>query len=201
MARQYRMRKRAEVQEQTREKIIRATMKLHDEQGIIATTFADIAARAGVGQATVHRHFPTPAALVQTCGMHVWQELQPPQPGDGAALFAGEETQAGRLWRLVTAIDAFYRRGAHRFAIAYRERAAMPEIDGFLKAVEGGVEALVREALLPLDVQEEAARAAVALTRFCVWNELAATGLERERMLDLQYRLLETAIAGPSAST
>jgi AcrR family transcriptional regulator len=200
MVRKYRMRKRAEVQEQTREKIIRATMDLHDEQGITATTFADVASRAGVGQATVHRHFPAMAELVQTCGMHVWQEMRPPQPGDGEKLFAGEETRAGRLWRLVDEIDAFYRRGAHRLAVAYRERSAMAEIDGFLKAVEAGVEALVREALAGSDFREEMVKAAGALMRFSVWQELAGTGLAREQMLDLQHRLLETAIARPAAS-
>ena len=59
MTRKYQMKKRAEARDETRERIVRATMALHDEQGVATTSFADIAERAGVGPATVLRHFPT----------------------------------------------------------------------------------------------------------------------------------------------
>ena len=53
------MQKRAEARDQVRERIVEATMRLHDEKGVVPTTFAEIAERAGVGPATVSRHFPT----------------------------------------------------------------------------------------------------------------------------------------------
>ena len=62
--RKYLMRKRAEGQDATRERIVEATAALHSEQGVAATSYLQIAERAGVGAATVYRHFPTLGSLV-----------------------------------------------------------------------------------------------------------------------------------------
>ena len=69
--RAYRLKKRAETRDETRERILQATMLLHDEKGVATTSFTDVAARAGVGAATVYRNFPTLESLVQACGAHV----------------------------------------------------------------------------------------------------------------------------------
>ena len=53
MARSYKMRKRAEERDRTRERILQATMSVHDEKGVAPATFSEIAKRAGVGVATV----------------------------------------------------------------------------------------------------------------------------------------------------
>ena len=47
------MSRRASAAAQTRRRIIDATRELHTEQGIAATSWDDIAARAGVGVGTV----------------------------------------------------------------------------------------------------------------------------------------------------
>ena len=170
MPRAYRMVRRADAAEETRRRITDATIRLHDEQGVAPTTFAQVAARAGVGQATVHRHFPTTGDLVRACGAHVWAEMQPPQPADAAAIFADVRTREERVARLVATLDAFYARGAHRLALAWRDREIVPELDAFLAAVEAGVAALVAEA-----VGAEAARRAPAmqaLAGFPVWAAL-----------------------------
>jgi AcrR family transcriptional regulator len=54
-----RLQKRAEALDETRNRIIWATMQLHGEKGVATTSQADVAARAGVSPATVYRHFPT----------------------------------------------------------------------------------------------------------------------------------------------
>ena len=101
MARRYGMQKRAEAQARTRERILAATMQLHDEQGVARTSFADIAERADVAPATVQRHFPTLGELVQSCGMHVWQEMQPPVPDAVPAIFKDASTDQDRITRMV----------------------------------------------------------------------------------------------------
>src|SRR5688572_6601850 len=106
MPREYKMRKRADDWQKTRERILQATMQLHDEQGVAPTTFSDIAKRAGLGQATLYRHFPTLGDLVQACGGHVWQEMQPPTGEAAAAVFEGLATVDERLEKLVEEIDA-----------------------------------------------------------------------------------------------
>ena len=87
MTRTYRKAKRAEAQEDTRDRIVRATMALHLEQGVATTSYTDVAERAGVGAATVYRHFPTMGSLVDACGAHIWQQIEPPRPEDAAARF------------------------------------------------------------------------------------------------------------------
>lgn len=172
MVRDYRMTQRAKAQEETRERIVRATMALHDEQGVAATSFVDVAKRAGVGPATVYRHFSTLGALVMACGAHVWAEMQPPVAETAPAVFAGIEDREARLLRLVETLDSFYRRGALRLGKAAADRAAVPELDGFLRAVEAGVAALLREAVAGEGLGETKVRLLLGLTDFPVWRAL-----------------------------
>ncbi len=65
MTRPYRKASAPNAQEETRDKIVLATMALHLEQGVATTSYSDVAERAGVGAATVYRHFPTMRSLVE----------------------------------------------------------------------------------------------------------------------------------------
>jgi len=65
--RPYKQDHRAATHAATRARIVRATVELHAAQGSLATTYAMIAARAGVAPQTVHNHFPTSAALHHAC--------------------------------------------------------------------------------------------------------------------------------------
>jgi len=67
MTRSYQLKRRAEAQGRTRQKIIDAAIELHQRKGLAATKISDIAARAKVGKVTVYRHFPDEAALVDAC--------------------------------------------------------------------------------------------------------------------------------------
>ena len=62
--RKYDMSKRAAAVEATRGRMVEATLELHQEQGILATSWEDIAKRAGTGNATLYRRFPTRGDLV-----------------------------------------------------------------------------------------------------------------------------------------
>src|SRR5260370_19161268 len=74
--RRYRMERRAEGAEETRQRIVQATMALHTAQGVLATSHKDIAARADVSVGTVYHHFPTVDSIVRACGAHV-RDLHP----------------------------------------------------------------------------------------------------------------------------
>lgn len=193
MTRPYRMRKRAEDRDEVRERILKATMQLHDEQGVAPTTFAQIAQRAGVGPATVYRHFPRLGDLVRACGMHVWQEMNPPVPDTAESVFAGLDDRPARMAKLLEELDAFYRRGALRLRLAGRDRALIPELDGFLNAVEGGVHALVAAALQP-PPPPLALEVAFALTSFPVWSELEQRKLPRATFLAVWTQMIESGI-------
>jgi AcrR family transcriptional regulator len=194
VTRKYKMGRRAEAQDQTRERILQATMQLHDEQGVAPTTLTQVARRAGVGPATVFRHFPTVNQLVQACGQHVWIEMRPPMPDAAAAVFAGIESTDARLAKLIDELDDFYGRGSLRLGLAGRDRELVPELHGFLMAVEAGVEALVREALAKSSPSEEEIQVALALTGFPVWQALNRLGLPRAELAAMKVRFLKCAM-------
>lgn len=193
--RDYKMQKRAEAQEQTRERILKATMELHDEKGVGPTSLADVAERAGLGAATVYRYFPTIGALVSACAGHVWQEMRPPTADSAEAAFAGVEGRQARLERLVAELDSFYERSSYRLILAARDREQVPELEGFLKAIGVGVEALVREALKPENVSEASIAVVIALCHVSNWVRLNAIPLPPAELPNLKVRLLSGSIA------
>ena len=199
MTRRYRMSKRAEEWNRTRERIVRATMEVHDRKGVAPTTFADIAARAGVGQATVSRHFPTVGHLVQACGQHVWQEMRPPVPESAAAIFEGLDGTEQRLAKLVQEVDSFYQRGAHRLDLAFRDRDLVPELDGFLRMIETGVAALVKEALAPIAASERAVETVLVLMSFRVWQAFQRSNLPPSQLQAARIRLLRCSLKEENA--
>lgn len=194
MPREYKMRKRAEDWQKTRERILQATMQLHDEQGVAPTTFSDIAKRAGLGQATLYRHFPTINDLVRACGGHVWQEMRPPTPDSAAAAFQGITTTAERLDKLVEEIDAFYRRGTLRLGLAGRDRELIPELDQFLGAVEAGVNAYVAEALAPSKAPRRTVDVVAAMMSFPVWRRFRQLDMPDGQFKVFVVRLIQCAM-------
>ena len=73
MNRPYQLKNRAESQNRTRQKIVDATIELHQTKGLSATTMSDIAERAKVGKVTVYRHFPDVSALISACSGQYFQ--------------------------------------------------------------------------------------------------------------------------------
>ena len=192
--RSYRMKDRAKTQAETRERIVGATMLLHDEQGVAATSFLDIAKRAGIGAATVYRHFPTLGSLVAACGAHVWRDMDPPVPERAPEAFKDIVGSEDCLHRLVDEVDRFYLRGALRLTAAHADRHVIPELDAFLRAVEAGVAALVREAVKDQTLPDAVLQLLIAMTAFPVWTSLRRTAgddLERRRLFG---RLLACAV-------
>lgn len=192
--RAYRMAGRAQTRDETRERIIAATKQLHDEQGVAATSFVDVARRAGVGAATVYRHFPTLGNLVAACGAHVWHEMAPPIAEGAPSVFLGIDKLEDRLHRLVDELDGFYRRGAIRLTKAYADRHLIPELDQFLHAVEAGVAALVREALKDEPLPLTALQLVSSLTNFAFWRSMQRIECDEAERRRIVTRLVRCAI-------
>ncbi len=77
----YKLKKRAERQEETRRRIARATLELHESIGPSLTTRSAIAQRAGVGRPTVYSHFPDDLSLGMACSSLEMSENPLPDPG------------------------------------------------------------------------------------------------------------------------
>jgi AcrR family transcriptional regulator len=80
MARAYRLKRRAERLDETRQRIVEAAVELHTTLGPARTSIAAIAERAGVERPTVYRHFPTADDLFTACSTHYRIVNPPPDP-------------------------------------------------------------------------------------------------------------------------
>ena len=80
MARKYELKRRAERQAETRQRIVDAAIDLHTAVGPARTTLSAIAARAGVQRHTLYAHFPTETDVMDACSGHYMAEHPPPDP-------------------------------------------------------------------------------------------------------------------------
>jgi len=95
MARSYRLKRRAERQDQTRQKIVEAAIALHQSKGPAATTINDIAEQAKVGRVTVYRHFPDDESLLRACSGQYFERHPFPDPASWRSI----QDAAARLRR------------------------------------------------------------------------------------------------------
>ena len=65
--RTYRKTRRAELEEETRLRITKSAVALHEELGPAHTSISAVAEHAGVRRSTVYRHFPDDEALFAAC--------------------------------------------------------------------------------------------------------------------------------------
>jgi AcrR family transcriptional regulator len=169
--RQYSLGRRAEAAQQTRARIVDATVALHSEQGIVATSYADIARRADVAIGTVYHHFPVLDDLVMACGARLMELTRPPAP----AVFAGLRSRRDRIGTLVQQIFGWYERSPGW-------RRAVCDADK-LEVLARGVqrrEAVLHELIAAgLGAQPDAAQVttARAFLDYEVYRNLADTGL------------------------
>lgn len=171
------MRKRAAAVAQTRQRIVDATLELHGEKGITATSWDDIAARAGVGVGTVYRHFPSLDELVPACGEIAMQAIRPPDPTTVRPLFAHLTTPAERIERLVREVYAIYERAAPALRAIRRDSEAHPRVAQDRDAIEASLGALVDEALEPIGVAREDRAVVLAMIDINTWDALRDQGL------------------------
>ncbi len=129
--RQYRKRRRAEAEEETRRRITEAAVDLHGSLGPARTTISAVAKRAGVQRATVYRHFPDEEALFGACSAH-WRAQHPlPDLAEWAAVEEPEE----RLRVGLSALYAWYERGEGMLERTTRDAALVPAMQGPVEAM------------------------------------------------------------------
>ena len=171
------MSKRAAAAAQTRRRIVDATRELHAEQGIAATSWDDIAARAGVGVGTVYRHFPSLDELAPACGQVSLELAALPEPAAAPALFDGLESPAERIGRLVEVAFAIYGRASRELQVTRREPGAHPSVAEAGQALDDSLSALVDSALEPLDVPPQERALARAMVDLDTWEALRGAGV------------------------
>jgi AcrR family transcriptional regulator len=120
--RPYRMHRRSENIDDTRLKIVEATVELHSTVGPSATTVMGIADKAGVTRATVYRHFPDDLSLVNACSMHWLSQQVRPRPDAWVNITGAED----RLRAGLADLYRFYRNGESMLTLIYRDFDYLP---------------------------------------------------------------------------
>ena len=175
--RKYDMSKRAAAVALTRQRIVDAARELHGEQGIAATSWDDIAARAGVGVGTVYRHFPSLDELIPACGEITMQVLALPDAAIMPALFEDATEPGERIERLVREAFAIYERAAPELRAIRREADVHPRVAQDRDGLDASLSALLDAALGPLDPTHQDLAVARALIDLNTWEALRDQGL------------------------
>jgi len=142
--RPYRMKRRAELEEQTRRRITESAIALHEELGPAQTSVSAIADRAGVRRSTVYRHFPNEETLFAACSSH-WRKANPPPD---ARSWASVADPAERTRAALRALYAFYGSTEAMYVSLLRDEALVPAVQrrlgdfhGYLAAIQDALAA------------------------------------------------------------
>lgn len=191
MVRKYKLKQRAESQEQTRLRIVKATVALHTTLGPAHTSMVAIAHQAGVERPTLYRHFPTMSDLFSACSRHLWEQSPPPDP---------------EPWLMINDPEARLRQGLRELYTYYsnhelaqwkilRDLEDMPELRQFA-ARRIGHRQRMREVLASVwpdrGIQQKFLMATLAhATDYFAWRSLRRQGLTNQGAIDLIVKLVQ----------
>ena len=122
--RRYTKTRRAELEQQTRERITEAAVELHGSLGPARTTVSAIAQRADVQRATVYRHFPDEDSLFAACSAHWRAQNEPPD----LAAWAAIRDPAARLAVALAELYAWYARTERMLELLIRDLPVVPAV-------------------------------------------------------------------------
>jgi AcrR family transcriptional regulator len=170
---------RASAVADTRRRILDAAKELHAEHGLVATTYGDVARRAGVALATIYRHFPRLEELIPACAstIHV---LRPATPELAREIFGDERRPLARLELLLRGTCDCYARDAGWLRAARGEEDALPALRGVARVQRENLLLLVRAALEGTAASERTVRLLVALLDFPFWRSLRDAGFDEQ---------------------
>src|SRR5919109_718318 len=189
--RKYDMSRRSASVEETRRRIVEATIELHTSQGILATSWEEIARQADVAPATVYRHFPTLDELLPACGELGRRKLALPSDEEIAERFRGIRSRRERLRRLVDELFDLYERGGDVLRAVRRERALLAPLQEDNERIEERLDALTAAALEPFKLGEHDTAVVRALTDHDAWAALRERGITGPDAIDVVAGLLE----------
>jgi len=167
--RPYRLNRRAEQQQETRERIVDAAIALHEEIGPAATTISALAERAGVQRLTVYRHFPGEQEILEACSTK-WMDRHPP-PDISALAPAGT---AQRTRSILLALYDYYADTQGMWRSLYRDLGQVVALDEPMRQFHDYLED-VGKALLSVYAPRRSQRLRATIChalRFSTWESL-----------------------------
>lgn len=189
MARTYTLKRRAEQQAQTRQRIVEAAVDLHSTVGPAATTLSMIADKAGVQRHTLYAHFPDLRSLTMACSGLAMDRDPPPD----AAPWRSIANRSERLRTGLTEVYAWFERNEQLAACVLRDAETTPLVKEINQLRMGPFFAAQQEVLGAKLTHKQQAMLAVALS-FYTWRTLAREcGLKQSAAVAAMVRAIENA--------
>ena len=204
----YELKKRAERQQETRLRIARATLELHEILGPALTTRSAIAQRAGVTRPTVYSHFPDDLTLGKACSSLEMSDNPLPDPEPWAEIPDPER----RLRMALGDLYSYFRRREGLWANILRDQEFTLDDPEALEADAEIMEPIflhwerMKETLAagwgPSDSPPGSLRSAIGLALdFQAWRAMTHTqGMSDEQAIELMVGMVRctVGIAGPA---
>ncbi len=198
--RPYRMNRRAEQVDQTRERITAAAVRLHTTVGPSNTSIAAVAEEAGVTRLTVYRHFADLDALFHACRGH-WLATNPPPDASAWRSIPGLEPRARVA---LSQMYAWYGEHGQELYPIYRDAPSLPRgtQDAMRAESEARTDALLDDIPLPAGIQRSARAVAGHLLGLWTWRSLVVQqGLSRREAVEVAVRMLCAAASSDSLAS
>lgn len=195
--RKYTPSKRLTQVSERQQRVAAATAQLHAEKGPVATSYADIAQRAGVSLPTVYSYFPTQAALMGACTGHVAAGA-PALPVEAILVAPDLRSAAATLVVSMDKLHTYFEPWA-----SWRAERAIPFVAEFRTTNRERLTTLLVQILSRHRKGRQAAYAAAweSLLSFDLWQRLVRQhALPRARVRALLVDLLLSAL-GPESAT
>jgi AcrR family transcriptional regulator len=192
--RQYRMKRRAEQEAQTRRRITESAVELHGTLGPARTSMKAVAERAGVPRSTVYRHFPDEEALFGACSAHWAAENPPPDPSGWVRIADPDE----RLRTALGELYGYYRSAGGMIDKLLRDEASVPVVAAIFAPYHQYLELIAEMLMRRRGLRGKArgrTRAAIGhALSFRTWQQLTdAGGLDDGEAAELMRRLVAAA--------
>jgi AcrR family transcriptional regulator len=192
--RPYRMKRRAESEAQTRQRITESAVELHGTLGPARTSISAVAERAGVRRSTVYRHFPDEAALFGACSAHWAAENPPPDISRWVEIVDPDE----RLGAALDELYAYYRRTGDMLEKLLQDEPLVPIVAELMTPLhqffDMVTEILMRGRGLRGKARDRVRAAIGHAVAFHTWRQLTGDGgLGDEGAAELMRRLVGAA--------
>jgi AcrR family transcriptional regulator len=192
--RPYEMKRRAELEAQTKQRITESAVELHGTLGPARTSMKAVAEHAGVPRSTVYRHFADEEALFGACSAHWALENPPPDVSCWTRIADPSE----RLEAALDGVYAFYRRAGGMLDKCLRDEAAVPVVGQLMGAyhqlMQGITVILMRRRGLRGKARDRTRAAITHAIAFPTWQQLTEeAGLSDEEAAELMRRLVGAA--------
>lgn len=192
--RPYKMKRRAELEAQTRQRITESAVELHGTLGPAHTSMKAVAEHAGVPRSTVYRHFADDEALFGACSAHWAAENPPPD----VTRWQRIEDPGERLEVALAELYAYYRRAGGMIDKLLRDEAQVPIVAELFAPYHQFLEAIAEILMRGRGRRgraRERTRAAIAhAISFRTWQQLTAEGgLGDAEAVELMRRFVAAA--------